>query len=99
MVGFVEPAGATIGPIPAPVEAALRGKSVALVGLADEEAERLCEALERASARPRLFEASSKPSADAISGCSVVMVHVRPPTLGTYWLHPASVTELKQPWF
>jgi two-component system, cell cycle response regulator DivK len=49
MVGFVEPAEATIGPIPAPVEAALRGKSVALVGLADEEAERLCEALERAS--------------------------------------------------
>jgi two-component system, cell cycle response regulator DivK len=97
MIGFVEPPEATIGAIPAPVEAALRGKTIALVGLADEEAERLSGALERASAKPRLFEADSKPSADAIGSCSLVVVHVRPATLGTYWLHPLTVAELKQP--
>ena len=97
MIGFVEPPEATIGAIPAPVEAALKGKSVALVGLAAEDAERLCGALERASAKPRLFEADSRPSADAISSCSLVVVHVRPATLGTYWLHPLTVAELKQP--
>lgn len=97
MVGFVEPPEASIGPIPPAVEAALKGKSVALVGLADEDAERLCGALERASAKPRLFEAGVKPVADAISVCSLVVVHVRPGTLGTHWLHPLTVAELTQP--
>ena len=97
MVGFVEPPEATIGPIPAAVEAALRGKVVALVGMADEEAERLSGALERASARPQPFDAGAKPSADAIAACHLVVVHVRPATLGTYWLHPLTVAEFKQP--
>jgi len=96
-IGFVEPQESTIGPIPGSIEAALKGQSVALVGIADEDAERLCGALERASAKPRLFEAGSKPSADAINACSLVVVHVRPATLGTYWLHPLTVAELKQP--
>ena len=97
MIGFVEPPEAAIGPVPPGVELALKGKSVALVGLADEEAERLCGALERASARPRLFEAGLRPDADAIGTCSLVVVHVRPETLGTHWLHPLTVAELTQP--
>jgi CheY-like chemotaxis protein len=97
MVGFVEPPEATMGPVPPAVEAALRGKSVALVGMADEEAERLCGALERASAKPRLFEAEVRPAADAVGVCSLVVVHVRPGTLGTHWLHPITVAEMNQP--
>jgi CheY-like chemotaxis protein len=97
MVGFVEPPEATVGPMPPGIEAALKGKSVALVGMAGEDAERLCATLERASAKPRLFDAGVKPSAEAISHCSLVVVHVRPATLGSYWLHPLTVAELKQP--
>jgi CheY-like chemotaxis protein len=97
MVGFVEPPEAAISPVPLAVEAALKGKSVALVGLAGDEEARLCGALERASAKPRLFEASVRPSAEAIGACSLVVVHVRPTTLGTYWLHPLTVADLKQP--
>jgi CheY-like chemotaxis protein len=97
MVGFVEPPEATIGPMPPAIEGALKGKSVALVGMGDGETERLCGLLERAGAKPRLFEAGVKPSADLISVCNLVVVHVRPATLGTYWLHPLTVAELKQP--
>lgn len=97
MVGFVEPPEAAIGPVPPAVEAALKGKSVALVGVADEEAELLCGALERASAKPRLFEAGTRPAADVISLCSLVVIHVRPATLGTDWLHPLTVAGLNQP--
>jgi len=97
MVGFIEPPEATIGPIPAAVEAALKDKHVALVGLAGEDAARLSGALERAGAQPRLFEAGERPSADAIASYHLVAVHVGPATLGTYWLHPLTVAELKQP--
>jgi CheY-like chemotaxis protein len=97
MIGFVEPPEAAIGPVPAAVEASLRGNSVALVGVADEEAQRLCGALERASAKPRLFDAALRPDADVIGSCSLVVVHVRPATLGTHWLHPLTVAELKLP--
>jgi two-component system cell cycle response regulator DivK len=97
MVGFVEPPEAAISPVPLAVEAALKGKSVALVGLAGDEEARLCGALERASAKPRLFEASVRPSAEALAACSLVVVHVRPTTLGSCWLHPLTVADLKQP--
>jgi two-component system, cell cycle response regulator DivK len=97
MVGFVEPREATIGPIPAGIAAVLKGKTIALVGMADEDAERLGGALERASARPRLFAAGSKPPADALSACHLVVVHVRPATLKSYWLQSITVAELKQP--
>ncbi len=97
MVGFVEPPEATIGALPPAIEETLRGKTVALVGMGADEAERLCGVLERASAKPRRFEADVKPSADLIGVCNLVVVHVRPSTLGTYWLHPLTAAELKQP--
>ena len=96
MVGFVEPLEATIGPIPAAVEAALKDKRVALVGIEGEEAARLFGALERAGAQPWLFEPGERPAA-AIASYHLVVVHVGPATLGTYWLHPLTVAELKQP--
>jgi two-component system cell cycle response regulator DivK len=97
MAGFVEPPEAAIGPIPPAVEAALKGKSVALVGLADDDAARLSAALERAGAKPRVFGAEARPGAEAIAAWHLVVVHVRPGTLGTYWLHPLTVAELRQP--
>ena len=83
MVGFVEPPEAAIGPVPPAVEAALKGKSVALVGMADEDAERLCGALEAPGSRD--YSKPMRPAADAIGICSLVVIHVRPATLGTHW--------------
>jgi CheY-like chemotaxis protein len=97
MVGFVEPPEASIGPIPPAVEAALKGKSVAFIGVAGEDADRLSSALERAGATPRSFNAADRPSADAIAACHLIVVHVRPATLGTPCLHPLTITEWKQP--
>jgi CheY-like chemotaxis protein len=97
MVGFVEPPEATMGPIPGAVEAALKGKRVALVGISGDEEGQLFGALERAGAQPRVFEAGERPSAAAIASYQLVVVHVGPATLGTYWLHPLTVAELKQP--
>jgi CheY-like chemotaxis protein len=97
MVGFIEPPEATLGPVPPAVDAALKGKSVALVGMADEDALRLRAALERAGAKPRAFAAGDPPPEDAIAACALVVVHVRPVTLGTSWLHPVTVAELRPP--
>jgi CheY-like chemotaxis protein len=37
------------------------------------------------------------PAAGALGACNLVVVHVRPETFGTHWLHPRTVAELKQP--
>ena len=97
MVGFVEPPEATLGPVPQEISKVLTGKSVALVGCSPEEAERLCGALERAGAKPRLYDADSSSEADSVNGCSVMLLHVRPETLGKHWLHPVTIAGLKQP--
>jgi CheY-like chemotaxis protein len=97
LIGFVEPPEAAIGPVPRTIEAVLKGKSIALVGMEGEEADRLCGMLERASAKPKPFVADARPAAGALSTCNLVVVHVRPETSGTHWLHPLTVAELKQP--
>ena len=66
----------------------LAGKRVALVALGEREAELLCGALERAGARPRLFDGHEPPSSEAVCGCPVAVVHVRPETSDLPWLQP-----------
>ena len=97
MIAFVEPPEATMGPVPDAIAEVLRGKTVALVGCAKEEAERLCGALQRAGAKPRMFASEAARDAEAVGECHVVMVHVRPDTLGTHWLHPLTAAKLKRP--
>ncbi|HUB79702.1 MAG TPA: response regulator [Bryobacteraceae bacterium] len=96
-VGFVEPPEAALSPIPAAVEAALKGKSVALIGVADEDAERLMSALERVGAKPRRFDPTDRLSADVIAASHLIVIHVRTATLGTSCLHPLTIAEWKQP--
>ena len=97
MVAFVEPPEAGMGPVPDAITKILKGKSVALVGCSEDVADRMCNALERASAKPRLFEAASDPDTEAISTCGAVIVDVRPETLGSPWLLPANLAQLLQP--
>lgn len=78
--------------IPDSIVQELEGKRVALVGLGDLEAERLCGALERVGAKPRLFQADYSP--EAVCECNLVLMHVRPETMETKWLAPEFVPPL-----
>ena len=83
---FASPREAADTPIPDSIVQELARKRVALIAFADEEAERLCSAFERVRALPRLFTGDEPPESDSIRDCSVIMVHVRPDTLGIPWL-------------
>jgi len=95
---FAEPAAALAElRVPDSIAQELEGKRVALVGLADAEAERLCRALERVGAKPRLFEADDPPDAEIVRECNAALVHVRPETMGTKWLAPDFVPPPRLP--
>jgi two-component system, cell cycle response regulator DivK len=87
---FASPREAADTPIPDSIVQELTRKRIALIGFADEEAERLCGALERVRALPRLFAGDEPPQSDSIRDCSVLMVHVRPATLDIPWLRAGS---------
>src|ERR1017187_8099069 len=95
---FAEPAAAVVElQIPDSIAQELAGKRVALVGLGDVEAERLCGALERVGAKPRVFEAEDPPHSEAVRECSVVLIHVRPETMESKWLAPEFVPPPRLP--
>jgi two-component system, cell cycle response regulator DivK len=75
-------------PIPESIVRELKGKRVGLIGLADLEAERVCAALERVGAKPRLFATDDSPELASIRECNAVMIHVRPETMSSAWLSP-----------
>lgn len=91
VLAFADPREGALDPIPETVITALSGKRIALVGMAPEEAERLCGVFELLGARPRLFEPDESPSSDSILICNAVMVHVREETLDAAWLRPGCV--------
>jgi CheY-like chemotaxis protein len=74
--------------LPMPLLDRLAGKKIALIAVADAEAEILCAALGRAGAKPRLFDGSEPPSAEALCACAAALVHVRPDTLILPWFKP-----------
>jgi len=65
-----------MAPVPDHVAQALRGKSVALIGLAQEQAGRACLALGRVDALPRLFPALGALKLESIRDCDLVMISV-----------------------
>jgi hypothetical protein len=80
---FSEPREADPSPLPEFIGQMLSGKSLALVGFAVAEGERLFAVLERAGARPRLFDASdTSQSLD----CNAILFNVRPETLRSAWI-------------
>src|SRR4051812_42501073 len=78
------PAEAGDTPIPEPIVQQLTRKRIALVGFADQEADKICAAFERVRAMPYLFGAD-EPS-DGVRDCTVVLVHARPGTKDSPWL-------------
>ncbi len=95
-LAFASPREASDTPIPESIVQGLTRRRVALIGFADEEAERVCGAFERARALPRMFTGEEPPHVDSIQDCSVLMIHVRPETLGIPWLQ-AGFAAGKQP--
>ncbi len=83
---FASPREAADTPIPDSLVQELNRKRIGLVGFADEEAERVCGAFERVRALPRLFAGDEPLESPSIRDCSVIMVHVRPATMGIPWL-------------
>jgi CheY-like chemotaxis protein len=72
--------------VPGHIAAALKGKRVALVGFSADDAERLCLALERASAKPRYFDRVTSRDSDPVRDCDLVFVNVTPATKDTFLL-------------
>ena len=83
---FASPREAADTPIPDSLVRELAHQRIALIGFADEEAERLCEALDRVRALPQIFAGDEPAHSDSIRNCSVIMVHVRPATVAIPWL-------------
>jgi len=90
MIGLIETPESVTGPVPGPIVAALKGKHVGLIGFSADDADRLCVALERASAKPRYFDQVTARDADPIRELSLVLVAVTPATKDTFLLAAGS---------
>ncbi len=95
LYSFTSPKEAADTPIPDSIASELARKRIGLIGFADEEAERVCSALGKVRALPRLLEGFEPADSDSVRDCSVLMVHVRTETLGLPWLQPGLA--VKQP--
>ena len=74
--------------IPDSIADALNGRRFALIGFADLDADRMCQALARVNALPRLFPASEPVSSEQVRNCEALIIHVRAETMSTGWLSP-----------
>ena len=83
--------------MPEAVARKLRGRPVALIGFSHREAERLCEALARAGAMGRLFDAGEPLDSETVAACALIVVHVRLETYGMPCLAPAPPNSLPRP--
>ena len=75
-------------PLPAHLAETLSRKRIALVGLENGQADRMCALLERVAARPLMFAPSDDPRSEAVRACAVVVVQVSAETLASSWLNP-----------
>jgi CheY-like chemotaxis protein len=75
---------------------ALSGRAIALVGFPTEAGDRLCAALERAGARPRVFETTVDAGARAVLDCHAMVYQVQEQTPASGVL-AAAAAEAKMP--
>lgn len=91
---FSQPPEQLPRPVPASILESLGGRRVALVGFTNLDAERMCKALTRARALPRLFLATEPPDSEGVRSCDLVMIQAGAETLSSVWLSvkPPSVS-------
>ncbi len=90
-LAFNSPREAYEGPISEIIAQTLAGKRVALVALPKPDSLRMCIALERTSGIPVFFEIAEPPRSEALLDCDLIVVHVRPETIGSPWLDAATI--------
>jgi CheY-like chemotaxis protein len=90
-LAFNSPREAREEPISETITRALAGKRVALVGLPNSDSQRMCVALERTRGIPVFFQITEPPGSEALLDCDLIVVHVRPETMGSPWLDAATV--------
>ncbi len=93
---FAEPPESVEPVLPESVAARLASKKVALIGFADDEADRLCVALDRVRASARLFSADEPVGSHGVAVCEVVLLHVRPETAKSPWLTEEWIAQCEQ---
>jgi DNA-binding response OmpR family regulator len=93
---FAEPPESVEPVLPESVAARLASRKVALIGFADDEADRLCNALDRVRASARLFPADEPLDSQGVAVCDVVVLHVRPETVKSQWLSEEWIAQCEQ---
>lgn len=87
VLAFSDPREAGIS-VPDSIMKELNAKRVAMIGFAEDEAERLCAIFEYMGALPRLFDIAEPTHSELIRYCDAIMIHVRPETLDARFLDP-----------
>jgi CheY-like chemotaxis protein len=72
-------------PVPQPLIDTLSGKRIAMVGMPVNEAQRLAAALERALAKPLIYEFPLSPDGPPVEPCDLAVIYVRPGTAPWEW--------------
>jgi CheY-like chemotaxis protein len=82
--------------MPESVTGRLLSKKVAMIGFADDEADRLCVALDRVRASARLFPTDEPLDSQGVAVCDVVLLHVRRETVKSEWLSEEWISQCEQ---
>jgi two-component system, cell cycle response regulator DivK len=97
VLSFTTPREARDAPIPDSIIHSLSGKAVGVAGFPSTERERLCVALERAEAVPTFFAVEDPPSSPSAAACDLLVIYIRPETMDSPWLDPATMNGVGRP--
>jgi CheY-like chemotaxis protein len=85
VLAFTIPREARDTPVHESIAKSLAGKVIAVAGLPNQEAQRLCVALERVDVRLAFFDGVVQPVAAALETCDLVVLYVRHDGVGAGW--------------
>jgi DNA-binding response OmpR family regulator len=96
-LSFNSPREAREAPVSSAILSALSGKRIAVVGFPPKDAQRLCMALERASAAPAFFTHSERPDSRATLECHLAVVYMGQGIENSAWLDPERAHAANRP--
>jgi DNA-binding response OmpR family regulator len=85
VLALTTPREARDTPLHESITKSLAGKVIAVAGLPNQEAQRLCIALERVDARLAFFDHAVQPVAAALQTCDLLVLYVRHDGVGAGW--------------